>query len=155
MELDDINIKILTILQKNCRESLVNISKEVNLSVDSVKKRINKLLKNKIFYPKIQIRPRHFGFPNIIEVNIKIHHDSKKEYEEFISYLIKHPRITQVLIISGDWDLKIVFLAKDHGDQSIVSREIRNKFNKIIAEWNECLTNFVKKFENYNLKELK
>ena len=82
MELDDINIKILTILQKNCRESLVNISKEVNLSVDSVKKRINKLLKNKIFYPKIQIRPRNFGFPNIIEVNIKIHHDSKKEYEE-------------------------------------------------------------------------
>jgi Lrp/AsnC family transcriptional regulator, leucine-responsive regulatory protein len=154
MELDDIDCKILEILQNNCRESITNIAKEIDLSIDSTKKRIDKLLKKEIFYPKIQLRPRSFGYPNIIEINIKLKEYNNFKYEEFLGYLINHPRISQIIQLSGNCDLKIVIIAKDYVDQGLVTKEIRTRFGEIILDWSECLTTDVLKFENYDLNKL-
>jgi DNA-binding Lrp family transcriptional regulator len=45
MDLNEKDCKVLEILQNNCRESITNIAKEIDLSIDSTKKRMNKLLK--------------------------------------------------------------------------------------------------------------
>ena len=70
--LDEIDCEILNILQLDCRTSLTKISEHVGVSIDTVKKRIQKMLVNKIFWPKIQIRPRNFGFNNIVGENPKM-----------------------------------------------------------------------------------
>ena len=43
-QIDEKDCKILNLLQEDCRMSLTNIAKEIGLSVDSTKKRINKLI---------------------------------------------------------------------------------------------------------------
>lgn len=154
MLFDEKNIKILELLQENSRISFTDISFKVSLSVDSVKKRVEKLKKNNLFYFKIQLRPRHFGYPNIVEINIKLGNYNEQKYDKFIDYIINHPRITQVIKLSGNFDLKIVFISKDYNDQGLISKEIRNKFSEIIYEWSESLTTQVLKFEKYDLKKL-
>jgi len=155
MEIDEKNCEILQILHKNSRTSLTEISKKVGLSVDSVNKRIQKMIDNKIFVPSIIMRHRYAGFNNVVDVKIKLHNlDKKEEYDKFISYLKEHPRVTECFSIAGEWDLSIVIIAKNAIDQGKITYEIRSKFGKIINSWSESLTITAHKFEDYNFKRL-
>jgi Lrp/AsnC family transcriptional regulator, leucine-responsive regulatory protein len=155
IDMGEKDVLILEILQENCRISLTELSKKINLSVDSTKKRLTKLEKKELFYPKIQLRPRQIGYPNILEINIKLREYSNSKYEEFLKFLKDHPRVSQIIQVSGNWDLKIVLITKDYIDQGVVTKEIRVKFGNIILDWTECLTTNVLKFEKYDLKKLK
>ena len=154
IKLDEKNCLILNLLQKNCRMSLTEISKNVNLSVDSVRKRLKKLTEQGIFAPKIQLRPKTFGFKNIIDVKIKIKNHDEKKLQEFIDCLIKNPRVAEIFAVSGEWDFTLVILAKDAADLGHVTKSIRNKFNKIISNWAESLTTQAYKFEDYDMLKL-
>ncbi|HJX05179.1 MAG TPA: Lrp/AsnC family transcriptional regulator [Candidatus Nanoarchaeia archaeon] len=154
VKIDEKNCIILNLLQQNCRMSLTDIAKKVGLSVDSVKKRVGKMLSEGVFYPKIQLRPRTLGFKNIVDVKIKLHNHTTKDIEDFVSYLQQHPRVAEIFIMSGSWNFSIVFISKDFDDMRKVSAEIQNKFGKIINEWVESLTTGVYKFEEYDLLKL-
>ncbi len=153
-ELDEKDCVILNLLQENCRMSLTDISKKVGLSIDSVKKRIKRMIKDNIFFPKIQLRPRNFGFKNIVDIKIKLHNYSEKDIKEFIEYLKENPNVAEIFSISGDWNFSIVIIAKDAIDLGRIAGEIRNKFSKIIDTWSESLTTCVYKFENYDMVKL-
>lgn len=154
MKLDKKNCQILELLQKNCRISLTDISKKVGLSVDSIKKRIDNMIKNNIFYPSIQLRPRHFGFSNITDVRIKLHDYTKQDMETFIEYLKAHPNVVEIFSFSGEWDFGLVILSKSAENLDDITRTIRNRFSKIINTWSECLTTRVYKFEKYDMLKL-
>ena len=153
--LDQKDCLILNLLQENCRASLTEIAEKVGLSIDSIKKRIDHLAEDGIFFPKIQLRPRHFGFENIIDIRIKLHNYTEKELSDFIKYLKQHPRVSEVFSLSGEWNFAIVILSKDFSDLGKVTGEIRTKFAKIISEWSESLTTAVHKFEIYDMLKLK
>ncbi|MFH1642152.1 MAG: Lrp/AsnC family transcriptional regulator [Nanoarchaeota archaeon] len=150
-KLDEKACKILNLLQKNCRMSLTDISKEVGLSVDSVKKRIKKMIDDNIFYPRIQLRPRHFGFNNIIDIRIKLHNYNNHDMENFVEYLKESPNVVEIFALSGEWDFAAVILAKSPEDLGLITKKIRNKFGKIINIWSESLTTQVYKFEIYDM----
>jgi len=152
--IDTIDCEILNLLQIDCRMSLTKIAEHVDLSIDSVKKRVQKMQENKIFWPRIQIRPRNFGFNNIVEVKISLEYKSAKRVKEFILYLRKHPRIAEIFSISGKWDFSIVIIAKDAIDLGKISSEIRYKFGNMIRSWTESLTTNSYKFELYDMRKL-
>jgi Lrp/AsnC family transcriptional regulator len=153
-KLDKKNQIILNLLQTDCRMSLTEISKNVELSVDSVKKRINKMKNNNIFFPKIQLRPRNFGFSNVVDIKIKVKNYNENEINEFILYLKNHIRVVEFFSIAGDWNFSIVILAKDALEQGRLTEEIRSKFSKIISGWSESLTTKAHKFEEYDMTKL-
>jgi len=153
-KLDSIDCEILNLLQTNCRISLTKIAKHVNLSIDSVKKRIKRMQDDQIFWPKIQIRPRNIGFNNIVEVKIILEYTSKIDLEQFIEFLRKHPRVAEIFSISGKWDFSIVIIAKDALDLGNITNEIRFKFSNLIQSWTESLTTNSYKFEYYDMRQL-
>tara|TARA_Y100000034_G_C6890205_1_gene409389 strand:- start:584 stop:1069 length:486 start_codon:yes stop_codon:yes gene_type:complete len=152
--LDEKDCKILNMLQMDCRASLTNIAKEVDLSVDSVKKRINGLIRNNIFYSKIQLRPRHFGYSNVVDVKIKLQNNTEEKVSEFIDYLVENPRVVEIFQIAGEWDLSIVIISKDALDLGKTTSQIRDKFGYLINSWNESLTLDCFKFEKYDMFKL-
>ena len=153
-KLDKKDCIILNILQENCRTSLTNIAKQVNLSIDSVKKRLNKLENKKIFSPKVQIKPRSFGFENIVDVKIRLFNHSEEDIHQLIKYAIDHPKIPEIFRISGEWDLSLVIISKNADDLGNITSEIKNKFGKIIGSWNESITLKSYKFETYDMSKL-
>lgn len=152
--LDEKNCMILNLLQKNCRMSLTEISKEVGLSVDSVKKRIDRMIEKNIFFPKIQLRPRNFGYNNIVDVKIKLSNYTSDEMKRLIKHLQENPHVAEIIAVSGEWDLTVVLIAKDSRDLGRISGSMRNEFNRIISEWSESLTTCSYKFEDYDLAKL-
>jgi Lrp/AsnC family transcriptional regulator, leucine-responsive regulatory protein len=152
--LDEKDCMILNILQINCRTPLTKIAKTVGLSIDSVNKRIKRMLRDNIFHPKIQIRPRNIGYANIVDVKIRLQYSSEKEVREFISYLEAHPRVSEVFSTSGDWDFSIVIIAQNALDLGNITSEIRYKFGKMITSWTETLTTNSHKFEYYDMCKL-
>jgi len=149
--LDKKDCIILNLLQENCRMTLTELSLRVGLSIDAVKKRIKRMIKDNIFDAKIQIRPRNFGFSNIVEAKIKLHNNTKKEYDEFIGYLKDNPFVAEIIITAGYWDLTVVIISKDALDLGRISGDIRNRFGKIINDWSESLTTLTHKFERYDM----
>ncbi|HUS50780.1 MAG TPA: Lrp/AsnC family transcriptional regulator [Candidatus Paceibacterota bacterium] len=150
--LDEKDKKILMLLQKDGRMQLTEISKKVNLSIDSVHKRIKEMQKKEIFFTGIFIDPRKIGFPLLADIKIKLKNISKEEREKFIEYLINHKRCIDLLAIMGDYDFTCVLIAKDSNDLEEISTEIRQKFKELILEWKGMLILKTYKFEYYDLE---
>lgn len=154
MDLDKKDCLILNILQENCRASLTEISKKIGLSIDSTKKRLDKMIKNGIFHPKIQIRPRKIGFPYIVDVKVRLHNYKDNDVTSFIEYIKNYERVAEFFSISGNWDFTVVFITKDHEDFALIKSDIKKRFSDIIDDWSESPTSFVYKFERYDLLKL-
>ena len=149
--MDKKDAEILMVLQENGRESLTNIAKKVNLSIDSVNNRIKALQTKGIFQPGIFIDPRAIGFHLIVDVKIKLQNITLEEKEQFISHLSHHPRIITLLSITGRFDFLCSIIAKDANELERVSTEIRNKYRKAITDWETTLILKTHKLEQYNV----
>lgn len=151
-KLDEKDKKIITILMGNGREKLTNIARKVGLSIDATNNRIKKMLDNEVFNFGIYINPQKIGYGLTANAWIKLHNLNEEEYNKFINYLTKHPRITTLLSITGDYDLNAVIMVKDNVELEKVSRDIRSKFSSLIADWKLIFVVKVHKFEWYDLE---
>ena len=115
--------------------------------------RIKEMQRKEIFYSRIFIEPSKIGFPLIADIKIKLQNITEEEKNKFIAYLVKHPRITELLSIMGDFDLTCVIIAKDTNELEQTSTGIRQKYSHIIADWKAVLVLKSHKFEYYDLMQ--
>ncbi|MCX6819277.1 MAG: Lrp/AsnC family transcriptional regulator [Candidatus Aenigmarchaeota archaeon] len=149
-QLDEKDRRILNILAENARTKLTQIARHVQLSIDSTKKRIEKLEKDGVIAKyTIQPNPDKYGLPLGIHIYIKLMNVTKERYDEFISTMKKNPRIIDLMSMLGDYDVYIVLLAKDTIELDKMKIEIKQKFSDIIADWKEVLVTQIYKLEEY------
>ncbi|MCJ7554326.1 MAG: Lrp/AsnC family transcriptional regulator [Ignavibacteriaceae bacterium] len=99
--LDDIDIKILNVLQKAGRTKRNKIAEEVGLSIPSVSERLNKLEEKGIidgYYTKLN--KKAFGYDIIAYIVVIM--DSSKHYNNLISKVEKIPEIVECHSILGE-----------------------------------------------------
>lgn len=99
--LDDIDIKILNILQKSGRTKRSTLADEVGLSIPSVSERLNKLEEKGIisgYYAKLD--KSVFGYD--IMAFIVVIMDSSKHYKNLISKVEKIPQILECHSVLGE-----------------------------------------------------
>jgi len=150
--MDEKDKKLLNLLQKNSRESLTNLAKALNLSIDSTHKRIKKLQNSEIIHKfGIIIDPKKIGFDLITNIQIKLHNISEDQLNKFISYLKTHKNVTTLIQTLGHFDITCVLIAENTEELEIISRNIRQKFKDLIADWNSVINLKTHKFEEYNL----
>ena len=147
---DEKDIKILNILGENARTKLTVIAKQIGLSIDATKKRIEKLEKNKVIM-KYTVQPDiwQLGLPLASHVYIKLQNLTKERFEDLIKYLKNSIRVVDLVSVLGDYDLYIVLIAKDQHELDSLKMEIKVKFNTVIADWREVLVTKVYKLEEY------
>jgi Lrp/AsnC family leucine-responsive transcriptional regulator len=107
--LDDIDIKILNMLQNNGRVKRNEMADQIGLSIPSVSERLHKLEEKKIiegYYTKLNRKA--FGYD--IMVFILVYMESSKFYKEFIHNVEKHPQILEghSILGQGSHILKVV-----------------------------------------------
>lgn len=99
--LDDIDIKILNILQKSGRTKRNKIAEEVGLSIPSVSERLNKLEEKRIidgYYAKLNKKAFGYDIMSFIVVIM----DSSKHYKHLISKVEKIPEIIECHSVLGE-----------------------------------------------------
>ncbi len=99
--LDDLDIKILQILQKKGRTKRNELAEAIGLSIPSVSERLHKMEEKGIiegYYTKINRKA--FGYD--IMAFILVMMDSSKHYKNLISHVEKNPNILECHSVLGE-----------------------------------------------------
>ncbi len=135
-KLDKKDIDIIKILEEDGRISILKIAKKVKLSHETVRYRMNKLIKNGIIEKFIvRINKQKLGYNIYAVIMISLWNYTDNEWSGFLKYLIEHRNIVAVEKITGRFDIKIAFWAKDSEEMDYISHKIKTRFSGIIKDW--------------------
>lgn len=102
VEIDDLDLKILRILNTDARKSYRDIAKELDISLSTVSKRIKRLESERVIegYAPI-LNSEKLGFDIHAIIGVKILHGKILETEQALA---KNPEVYAVFDSTGDWD---------------------------------------------------
>jgi len=132
--MDKKDLKILTELDKDARQSNQQIGRKVGLSKEVVKYRIDKLIEDKtiirfhavINYFKLGIMK--------FKLYLRLTNANKEKIEEIANYFFRHKKTEWVVTTTGRWDLIVGFLVKNANEFDDEIQIAMNKFSKSIIE---------------------
>ena len=114
LEVDDIDLKILRILQENCRISIREVARRLSLSPATVYNRMLRLMKNGVikgFTPIIDYA--RVGIPITAIVLASV---DGKHIIDFEKYAAKEEKVIAVYDITGDFDVALICKFRSIGE---------------------------------------
>ncbi len=122
--LDEIDIKILRTLQKNVRTPFKEIANQCNISMDTIKSRYNKMMKNEVIRGStIVVDPKKMGQGNLVIIGIKI----VQQFSDLVMNIIKKMKGLCVVTKSiGQYDIEAIFLLEDIEQIGIIKDKIED-----------------------------
>jgi DNA-binding Lrp family transcriptional regulator len=134
MKLDKKDFKLLYELDKNSRLSYSQLSKKVKLSQESVRYRINKLIREGVinkFFTVIDISKLGFTFYKIL---IKLHNVNEEKMKKIIDSLSKKEKVVWLTSLDGGYDIGLVIKAKDILELNLFLEELDSKYSSYISK---------------------
>jgi len=112
--MDELDEKILGILNEDARKSYREIARKLNVSLTTVSNRIKRLEDDKVIERYIPLlNQEKMGYDLTAVINVKISHGKLLEVQERIS---KDTHVSGVYDITGEWDSLIIAHFKDRRD---------------------------------------
>jgi Lrp/AsnC family transcriptional regulator, regulator for asnA, asnC and gidA len=122
LKLDETDHQIIDRLTKNGRMPFSKIAKEMVLSTNTIVRRYEKLLKNKIIKVSIQFNPTELGFQAMLDLNLAVSNQS--ETNVIADRLSRIVGVSYIVKVGGNFDLMVVALVKDCKDIIKISDEV-------------------------------
>ena len=131
---DDKDVLLIKALHKNSRESLVNLSAKVGLSVDAVSKRLKKMKASKVigFY-SADIDYGKLGFEKY-KMFVYVRDYSEAIEKKLFEFLQGQSNAINVVRMIGPWKLEVEFLIEKHEVFEKVLSEMQEKFGDVISK---------------------
>ena len=134
-KLDREEVKILRVLAKNSRISIVQLVKESGLTRDTINYRLKKLVRDGII-----VQYRCYLNLNKIGINLYKVILGTKNFDEQSEKLVKdyvgrNKKATQFLKLIGSWDLEIEFETENEDELYGMLTEVRKRFSGIIRDF--------------------
>lgn len=139
-KLDKFDLRLLTELENNARQTLSQIAKKLKTSQQVVSYRIKSLENRKIvggYYTLINLTK--LGYTSY-RTMIRLSNIDEQKHKEIINYLMKHPNVLWLVECGGRWDLLVNFLAHNIIQYSNFLREFRNEFPQQIQNYDILTT---------------
>jgi len=116
-KLDEKDLAILTLLQKNCRMTAREIAQKIDSPITTVFAKIKRMEQQKIikeYKAILNSKKLNFGTTAFILVSFSYRNGETPLSQRVIAEQIaKFPEVQEVHIISGDWDILIKVKEKD------------------------------------------
>ncbi|MFW6122051.1 MAG: Lrp/AsnC family transcriptional regulator [Petrotogales bacterium] len=110
-DVDEIDVKILRMLQNDARTPFKDIADQCNVSVDTIKNRFTALKKNGIIRGcTIVIDPKKLGEGNLVLMGVQV----VQHYSDSVLNMVK--KISGACVATraiGQYDIEAIFLLKD------------------------------------------
>lgn len=119
MQLSEKDIKLLELLQKNCKAALKDISRELNSPVTTVYEKIKRFEKEGIIKKYTAVldgKKLDKSLTVFVFVTIKYHFADEQKplsQRDIAKKISQIPNVQEVHIITGDWDLLLKIKGKD------------------------------------------
>jgi Lrp/AsnC family transcriptional regulator, leucine-responsive regulatory protein len=153
MKLDAQDRKLLYALDKNARESYVQLAKKCNLSKDAVKYRINNYLKSGVlggFYTLINSSKLGY-YSNRIYFSFR--NTTPDEEKDILLFLKSEKNVFYLFEAEGYFDVGVGYFSKSLNEYKLFISEFKEKFEKVIIQ-DEGLFISLSHFErNYLIKK--
>ena len=117
--MDNIDLKILSLLQENARMPLKQLAERVFLSSPATAARIERLEKEGVISGyHADINLKKLGFPVVAFINLELHPDQKPEFYPFIC---SHPNVLECSCVTGHFamHIKVAFDSTENLDTFI------------------------------------
>jgi DNA-binding Lrp family transcriptional regulator len=122
IEMNEIDLKILRILNTNGRKSYRDIAKELDLSLTTVSKRIKRLEEQKVILGYAPILDQEkLGFDITAVIGVKILHGKILETEKMLA---RDPAVFAVYDSTGDWDAMVQARFKTRTDLNAFVKKV-------------------------------
>ncbi len=133
--IDETDKHILKTISQDARMKIIDIAKKLNLSVDVVKYRLKKLVKNNIisgFTLKINLRNLGYEYYSFL---LNTTNYNKKVEDKIKIFLQKHPNTIFFAKVIGNYDVQIEFECKDYYELEKNVKEFRETFSQNIRDF--------------------
>jgi Transcriptional regulators len=143
LKIDELDLKIISHLQENGRIPIAELAKRLNQPENTVRYRIERLLKNGVIRRfTALVDPRALGLNVSAAVMFKV---DPKKLDQLLEKLTSMKDVTNIYQLSGEWDLIAVVFAKDIQDLHERVEELRRAEG--VKEMNVMITTRVIKSE--------
>ncbi len=113
-KLDNIDWKILDILQSDASISNLELSDRVFLSPSPCSRRVKNLETLGYISRRVTlIDPRKVGLPVTVFVQVTMHHQVKKDLDHFAQQVLDWPQVMECYLMTGDFDYLIRVVTPD------------------------------------------
>jgi len=112
--MDDIDRKILALLQRNADLPAKTIAEEIGLSPSSVERRIARLKRDGVIERIVAIVDRGAVGRNLsVLVELEIQNEHRHSIEQFRRWIEKAPEVQSCWYVTGDMDFVLLVLVRD------------------------------------------
>ncbi len=133
-KIDDFDLKILRILDKNARMPTIEIAKKFNTTTKTIQNRINQLIKSGIILGfQVIIDYTKIGY-NFVKVDIFLKERSK--VPKILKYIESNPHFTVLDRSIGYADLELELQLNSIDDIHQITEDISKKFPNVIKNYN-------------------
>jgi len=159
INIDKIDIEIITELEQDASISIARLSYKIGLSYNAISNRMKRLHQMNVFtsiFPLIKNIPLGLEWHNLF---LDIDFPDEKKEKEFLTYIITHPYIMYYMKLIGTYNYKITILSKNTMHLNEILIDIRNRFADYIEEYESILvfhyhysifiTDIIKKEESF------
>lgn len=129
IEIDKIESKIIKKLEENPKIGILELSKEINISPETIRKKFKRI--NKLIDYKVRINYRKIGF-NYYHILINLSNKEKKE--EIMNYLINNNTCIAVLEQIGKYDVQAEIIIRKYDELLNILSELNKKFSENIED---------------------
>lgn len=113
MNLDEIDLQIISILQKDGRETFVQIAERLSVSPGMIRKRYNRLVEMGILKVVAITNPLRMGFTTMAMVGIKTEGGMLLEVARNVAAL---DEVIYLIVVSGAFDIIAEVVCRDQDD---------------------------------------
>lgn len=114
MELDNIDKKLINLLQKDSKQTTKQLSLQLNLSVTAVYERIKKLEKNNVVLKYVAlVNPKKVEKSFLVFCHVKLIQHSREYLSIFEREILQLNEVSECFHIAGDYDYLLKIYVKD------------------------------------------
>ena len=154
--LDNKDLQILDLLQRNSNYSVKEIGERIGLSFTPTYERIKHLEKDGVIekYSAVLNRKK-IGVELVAYCNVTIRNQSKKSLDEFEQEIVKHEEVQEVLSLSGTYDYMLKIATKNIDTYNKFITDIVANIPNIYQYHSSIVLNEIKRETAYKLFESK
>lgn len=113
-DLDEIDRKILRLLQEDCRLTMQELAERVGLSASPCHRRIKMMEEAGIIRRYVaQVDQRKLGLPVSVFVSIKLERQREKDLEAFAKAISRWPEVLECYLMTGHRDYLLRVVVED------------------------------------------
>jgi Lrp/AsnC family transcriptional regulator, leucine-responsive regulatory protein len=116
-DLDDFDLRILDLYQRDTRAPAERLGAMVGLSAAAVQRRLKRLREAGVIVAEVaEVAPAAVGYPVTCLVGVRLERDTRAENQRFKQQLSGYAQVQQCYAVTGEFDYMLVVLARDMQD---------------------------------------